>query len=133
MADKKFDLQIMCPDRTFFKGEADMIELTTIEGQIGIYPGHIPLATVLAPGVMTIHNNGEEKKAALHSGIVEIQPYKVMILAEIAEWPDEIDLKRAEEAKVRAERRLGGDRSGIDVQRAEFALRKSLIRISIKS
>ena len=56
MADKKFDLQIMCPDRTFFKGEADMIELTTIEGQIGIYPGHIPLATVLAPGVMTIHN-----------------------------------------------------------------------------
>lgn len=133
MADKKFDLQIMCPDRTFFKGEADMIELTTTEGQIGIYPGHIPLATVLAPGVITIHNDGEEKKAALHSGIVEIQPYKVMILAEIAEWPDEIDLKRAEEAKVRAERRLGGDRSGIDVQRAEFALRKSLIRISIKS
>ncbi|MGN0378312.1 MAG: ATP synthase F1 subunit epsilon [Butyrivibrio sp.] len=132
MADKKFDLQIMCPDRTFFKGEADMIELTTIEGQIGIYPGHIPLATVLAPGVMTIHNNGEEKKAALHSGIVEIQPYKVMILAEIAEWPDEIDLKRAEEAKIRAERRLGGDHSGIDLQRAEIALRKSLIRIAIK-
>ena len=132
MADKKFDLQIMCPDRTFYRGAADMLEFTTTEGQLGIYPGHIPLATVLAPGIMTIHNDGQEKKAALHSGIVQIEPYKVMILAEVAEWPDEIDLKRAEEAKIRAERRLGGDRSGIDVQRAELALRKSLIRISIK-
>lgn len=131
MADNKFELKVMCPDRTFYEGEADMIEMNTSEGYIGVYPGHIPLATIIAPGIMVIHDNGEEKKAALHSGFVQIEQHRIMILAEIAEWPDEIDIKRAEEAKIRAERRLSGSESGIDVQRAEAALRRSLTRISL--
>lgn len=58
---------------------------------------------------------------------------KISIFAEIAEWPDEIDENRAREAKIRAERRISGDKSGIDLQRAEIALKKSLIRISLKN
>ena len=122
----------MSPDRTFFKGEADMVELCTVEGEIGVYYGHIPLATVLTPGIMTIHNNGEIKKAALHSGFAKIDQDKIMILAEVAEWPDEIDINRANEAKIRAERRLDGSQSGIDIQRAEAALKRSLTRIALK-
>ncbi len=132
MADNKFTLEVMCPDRTFFKGQADMVEMSTSEGYIGVYPGHIPLATVLSPGVMVIHNDGEERRAALHSGFAEITQDKIMVLAEVAEWPDEIDLNRAEEARIRAERRLAGAESGIDIQRAEAALKRSLTRISIK-
>lgn len=132
MADKKLELEIMSPDRTFFKGEADMVELCTVEGEIGVYYGHIPLATVLTPGIMTIHNNGEIKKAALHSGFAKIDQDKIMILAEVAEWPDEIDINRANEAKIRAERRLDGSQSGIDIQRAEAALKRSLTRIALK-
>ncbi|MDD6339450.1 MAG: ATP synthase F1 subunit epsilon [Butyrivibrio sp.] len=132
MADKKFELEVMCPDRTFFKGEADMVELCTVEGEIGVYPGHIPLAAVLTPGIMTIHNDGEVKKAALHSGFVKISQDSIMVLAEIAEWPDEIDINRANEAKLRAERRLDGSKSGIDIQRAEAALKRSLTRIALK-
>ncbi len=132
MADNKFKLSVMCPDRIFFNGEADMVEMNTTEGYIGVYQGHIPLATVLSPGVMVIHNNGKERKAALHSGFAEITPDKIMILAEAAEWPDEIDFKRAEEARNRAERRLAGSESGIDISRAEAALRRSLARISFK-
>lgn len=132
MADNKFKLSVMCPDRIFFNGEADMVEMNTTEGYIGVYQGHIPLATVLSPGVMVIHNNGKERKAALHSGFAEITPDKIMILAEAAEWPDEIDFKRAEEARNRAERRLAGSESGIDISRAEVALRRSLARISFK-
>ena len=52
MADNKFALKVMCPDRTFFEGEADMVEMNTTEGYIGVYPGHIPIATVLAPGIL---------------------------------------------------------------------------------
>ena len=122
----------MCPDRTFFEGEADMVEMNTTEGYIGVYPGHIPIATVLAPGILVIHNDGELKRAALHSGFARISPDNIMILAEVAEWPDEIDLNRAEEARVRAERRLSGTESGIDIKRAEAALKRSLTRISIK-
>lgn len=132
MADNKFALKVMCPDRTFFEGEADMVEMNTTEGYIGVYPGHIPIATVLAPGILVIHNDGESKRAALHSGFARISPDNIMILAEVAEWPDEIDLNRAEEAKVRAERRLSGTESGIDIKRAEAALKRSLTRISIK-
>ena len=132
MADNKFALKVMCPDRTFFEGEADMVEMNTTEGYIGAYPGHIPIATVLAPGILVIHNDGELKRAALHSGFARISPDNIMILAEVAEWPDEIDLNRAEEARVRAERRLSGTESGIDIKRAEAALKRSLTRISIK-
>ena len=132
MADNKFALKVMCPDRTFFEGEADMVEMNTTEGYIGVYPGHIPIATVLAPGILVIHNDGETKRAALHSGFARISPDNIMILAEVAEWPDEIDLNRAEEARVRAERRLSGTESGIDIKRAEAALNRSLTRISIK-
>lgn len=132
MADNKFALKVMCPDRTFFEGEADMVEMNTTEGYIGVYPGHIPIATVLAPGILVIHNDGELKRAALHSGFAGISPDNIMILAEVAEWPDEIDLNRAEEARVRAERRLSGTESGIDIKRAEAALKRSLTRISIK-
>ena len=132
MADNKFALKVMCPDRTFFEGEADMVEMNTTEGYIGLYPGHIPIATVLSPGILVIHNNGESKRAALHSGFARISPNDIMILAEVAEWPDEIDLNRAEEARVRAERRLSGSESGIDIKRAEAALKRSLTRISIK-
>lgn len=132
MADNKFALKVMCPDRTFFEGEADMVEMNTTEGYIGVYPGHIPIATVLAPGILVIHNDGELKRAALHSGFARISPDNIMILAEVAEWPDEIDLNRADEARVRAERRLSGTESGIDIKRAEAALKRSLTRISIK-
>ncbi len=133
MADKMFELDIMCPDRSFYHGNASMVEFNTTEGYMGVYPGHIPLATVLAPGILVIHENGENKKAALHSGFAKITQDKIMILAEVAEWPDEIDINRAEEARVRAERRISGKESGIDIKRAEAALKRSLTRINLKN
>lgn len=133
MADKVLELEVMCPDRTFYHGNATMVEFNTTEGYIGVYPDHIPLATVLASGIMTIHEeDGSEKQAAVHEGFAKITQDKIMMLAEIAEWPDEIDLNRAEEARIRAERRLDGKEAELDIQRAEIALKKSLTRISIK-
>ena len=132
MADKVMELEIMCPDRSFYKGDVTMVEFNTTEGYIGVYPEHIPLATVLATGVMTIHlEDGTTKQAALHEGFAKITKDKVMILAEVAEWPEEIDINRANEAKIRAERRLSGNESGMDIQRAEIALKKALTRITL--
>lgn len=134
MADenKVFDVEIITPDRVFFTGTATMIEFNTAAGELGVYARHIPLTTVLAPGVVTIHKQGEENIiAAVHSGFAEILPEKVTLLAEIAEWPNEIDKARAEAAKARAEERLANRTEAIDVKRAEFALRKALVRIDI--
>lgn len=131
MADKLFQVQVICPERVFFTGEADMLELKTTEGDIGILAGHIPLTAVIAPGVMRIMNGGEVKEAALHEGFVEILGDRVIVLAEACEWPEEIDINRANEAKIRAERRLKGAEGEIDEVRAELALRKSLVRIDL--
>ena len=134
MADdsRVFGVEIITPDRVFHKGEATMIEFNTAAGEIGVYKNHIPLTTVLAPGVVTIHKDGEDNViAAVHSGFAEILPDKVTLLAETAEWPDEIDVERAQAAKARAEERLANKTEAIDVQRAELALRRALVRMDI--
>lgn len=131
MAEKLFNVQVICPDRQFFNGDAEMLELKTTEGEIGILAGHIPLTAVLAPGVMRIINGDDVKEAALHDGFVEILGDRVIVLADSCEWPGEIDVNRAEEAKKRAEERLQNNSSDINEMRAEFALRKSLIRIDL--
>ena len=109
MADMKtFRLLVNTPDRVFYNDDVTMVELSTTEGEIGVYAEHIPLTSVLVPCVMNIHVDGDVKKAAVHGGI---------------------DVNRANEAKTRAERRLSSNDPHIDVVRAEAALKRSLARL----
>ena len=130
MADKLMDVKIMAPDRVFYEGQVSFIEFNTTEGIVGIYPKHIPMTVVVAPGVLKIvEDNGETKEAALHSGFVEVLGDSITILAESVEWPEEIDIKRAEEARIRAERRIKD--SAQDMNRAELALKRSVVRMQL--
>lgn len=132
MAKDCFTLKIVTPERTFYEGSATMLEMNTTEGEMGVYPRHIPMTVIIAPGVLNIYEEtGEEKKAALHAGFAEILPDQITILAEIIEWPSEIDEKRAEEARRRAEERLRTKAAGIDIIRAEAALHRALTRIDV--
>lgn len=133
MADmsKFFRLQVISPDRIFYDGDVELVELRTSEGEMGVLKGHIPLTAILVPGVLKIKEDGQEKVAALHDGFVEIFQDHMTILAESCEWPEEIDLRRAEEAKERAEKRISSGDANVNVARAELALRKSLIRIQL--
>ena len=128
MAKNLVDVEIITPDRVFYTGEATMIEFNTTEGEIGVYPNHIALTTVIASGIVTISTEEEQVKAAVHAGFAEILPDKVTLLAEIAEWPDEIDVKRAQAAEERARERLEKKDANLDVMRAEIALKKALVR-----
>jgi len=132
MAENTFKVSIITPERTFYEGEATMVEFNTVEGQIGVLPKHIPLTTVIAPGVCTITEPEGQKLAAIHAGLAEVLPDKVTLLAEIAEWPEEIDLERAKKAESRARERLAAKEQGLDVLRAEIALKKSLVRQDLK-
>ena len=127
-----FKLHVITPERRFYDGEASMVELTTTEGDIGVYRNHTPLTAIVAPGVLKIHEEGQVKEAALMSGFIEILPERITIMAEVAEWPDEIDSNRAEEARIRAERRLKEESGEIDTMRAELALRRALVRLSLR-
>ena len=126
---EKFKLTIVTPDREFFNEEADMVEFNTTEGEIGVYAGHAPLTVIVKPGVLAITQGDTVRNAALHAGFVQILPQEITILAEIIEWPGEIDETRANAAKQRAEGRLAERGGSIDVARAEAALMRSLTRI----
>lgn len=127
-----FKLQIVTPERVFYQGEAKMVELSTTEGDIGVYANHIPMTAIVAPGILKIHEESEVKKAALHAGFIQVLGQEITIMAEVIEWPDEIDVKRAEEARVRAERRLKDNQAELDVLRAKLALKRALTRLSAK-
>ena len=129
---RNFDLEIIAPDRVFYQGQASMIEFNTTEGEIGVLPGHIPMTVIIKPGIVTIYETGkDEKKAAVHAGFAEILQDKVTILAEIAEWPEEIDTERAEAAYERAQERLQQKDPGTDMVRAEAALLRAMARINL--
>ena len=106
-----------------------MVEFNTTEGEIGVYAGHAPLTVIVKPGVLAITQGDTVRNAALHAGFVQILPEEITILAEIIEWPGEIDETRANAAKQRAEGRLAERGGSIDVARAEAALMRSLTRI----
>lgn len=130
MADNLFKVKIVTPEKIFYEGEVEILEFNTTEGEIGIYKNHIPMTVIVKPGVITMTNGEDVKKAALHSGFVEILPDLVMVLAELVEWPDEIDVERAKTAGERARERIAKKENDVDMDRAQMALMKSIARIS---
>ncbi len=132
MADKNsFLLRIITPERLFYEKQVEMVEFNTTEGEIGVLPGHIPLTVIVKPGILDITEQEGDKVAALHAGFAEILPDRVTILAEIIEWPEEIDADRAQAAKERAEERLRSKTAETDIARAETALQRAVARIQV--
>lgn len=132
MAEKSsFLLRIVTPDRVFYENQVQMVEFNTTEGEIGVLPGHIPLTVIVKPGRLDITEAEGDKEAALHAGFAEILPDRVTILAEIIEWPEEIDAERAEAARERAEERLRTKTPETDLVRAETALQRAIARIQV--
>ncbi|MBO6206175.1 MAG: ATP synthase F1 subunit epsilon [Lachnospiraceae bacterium] len=129
MADTTFHLKVITPERIFFEAPVEMVEFNTTEGELGIYANHVPLTVIISPGVLTITTSEGEKKAALHAGFAEILQDKVTILAELIEWPGEIDENRATAAEQRARERIAARDDGVDLDRAEVALKRAIARI----
>jgi len=125
------EIKIIVPDGMFYDGVCDFIEFTSVSGRMGVYEEHIPMTTILEPCVVNIKNGSEGVKAAVLGGFVEIQKHSIIMLAEDANWPDEIDIERAKAAKERAEHRLQTKSKDTDMLRAEAALKRAMARISV--
>lgn len=127
-------LQILTPEKQFFDDMVEIVVVKGMEGSIGVMYDHEPFVTPLGIGMVKIKQKGESMYAALSQGFIETMEDKIVILADTAEWPQEIDLKRAEEAKKRAEERLKRrHEKEIDTIRAEIALKKAITRIDVSS
>ncbi len=131
MAEETFRLKIITPERTFYEDDVLMVEFNTTEGEIGIYKNHVPTTVIIKPGVLTITTADEEKTAALHSGFAEILQDDVTIIAEVVEWPNEIDEERANKAKERAQQRIDEKEEATDMDRATAALLRAVTRINV--
>ena len=123
--------EIVSQDRMVFAGDADIVVLPGAAGEMGILPGHAPVLTSLKFGIIKIRQKGKEEVFTVAGGIAEVQPQIVTVLADAAENVEEIDIARAEAARVRAEEALAkGVPADPDAYlKMEAALRKSNLRL----
>jgi len=110
---------------------AEEMQIPGKDGYLGILPGHAPLITEIAVGEITYRNNGYTHHLAVAWGFAEVLPDKVTVLAETAERSEDIDVKRAEEAKKRAEGLLNSSSPEIDFDRAGVALERAETRLKV--
>jgi len=126
-----FYLEIVTPDRKFFSGEVESLILTTLDGEMGILRGHIPMVAAVDSGPVRIRHNGEWLVAAVSPGFIQVKGDKCIMLVDTAEWPHEIDINRALAAKRRAEERLHQRRSQVEYLRSQAALSRALARLKV--
>ena len=132
MAENKITLKIVTPTRELYNSPVDMVIMRTKSGDVGILHGHQPMVTVLDYGILRIQNDGDEElKATVFGGFAEIDSETITILSDAAEWPDEIDVHRAQAAKERAEKRLREQNTDTDLMRVQLSLRRALIRLDV--
>ncbi len=126
-----FQLEIVTPEKLVAKGVAEEIQIPGKSGYLGILPGHAPLITELAVGVITYRAHGETKRLSVAWGFAEVLQDKVTILAETAERPEEIDVARARKARERAEQLLKSTDPQTDYGRAEGDLQRAETRLNV--
>ncbi|KNZ43099.1 ATP synthase F1 subunit epsilon [Acetobacterium bakii] len=126
-----FRLKIIAPTGVFYDGQVERIVLRGCEGEFAVLAEHTPLTTILAVGTFNmILGDNQHKSGTLLGGLVTVTPRETIVLTDAAEWPEDIDLNRAREAKERAEQRLKDDK--FDAARAQAALERAIARISTK-
>lgn len=128
---KTFHLEIIATDRIFFQGECEHLVIRAIDGLIGIMAGHEPLVTSLPTGEMKYMVGGEWHYAAISGGFIQVMPDLAVILADSCELPEEIDIKRAEEAKERAAEMLRQKQSIKEYYQTQAALNRAINRLKI--
>ena len=130
MADT-FEFEIVTPEKLVVRDVAEEMQIPGKNGYLGILPGHAPLITELAVGEISYRNQGYTHRLAVAWGFAEVLPSKVTVLAETAERADEINVRRAEEAKQRAEERLKSADPNTDFDHAEQALQRADARLQV--
>jgi F-type H+-transporting ATPase subunit epsilon len=118
------ELEIVTPAGVVLRESVDEVEAPGVEGHFGVLPGHRPFMSQLRAGELRYRTGKENHFVAVHWGFAEVLPYKVTVLVETAELAEDIDLKRAETAKRRAEERLKqfGTAYDMDTAKADYDL-----------
>jgi F-type H+-transporting ATPase subunit epsilon len=125
-------LEIVTPEAIVFSEDVHMVTLPAIEGQIGVYPQHVRLITLIVPGEIIISGAGEDRFLAVGEGLVEISGDEVVIVTDMAIPADHIDEAKAEEARERAAARLNEKLEDEEVATVNASLARSLAQLEVK-
>ncbi|MBG86914.1 MAG: ATP synthase F1 subunit epsilon [Verrucomicrobiales bacterium] len=125
-------LEIVTPEARVYSDEVDMVTLPGKEGEMGIYPNHIPLMTQVAAGEIIARKAGQESYLAVGDGFVEITGEKVAVMTDMAVEADNIDEAQAEEARKRAEARLAEKLNDEEAAMVQAALAQSIAQLDVK-
>lgn len=127
---EKIHLEIVTPEKHLFSGDVDSVTVPANTGYLGILPGHAPLLAELGIGEIEYKIGGRTEYMFCSWGFIEVLPDRVILLAQAAEMGSDIDVKRAEEARARAEGLLHSSKVDVDFDRAQMALMRAISRLS---
>jgi len=127
----EFLVEILTPERSFFCEMVESVILPTSDGKMSILKGHETMVISVLPGELQINKAKKWLSCSVAPGFVEVRPDETIIFTQAAEWPEEIDIKRAEEAKERAEERLRQRLSEKEYMSNKIALARAMTRLSL--
>ena len=128
---KQILLEIVTPHRLELQKNVDYLVAPTVDGTVGVLPGHIRLITQLATGVLRYQIDGNDSYMAVSEGFMEVTPHKVIILAEVADLPENVDVDQALEEKRQAEEAFHHLLNGINFAQAEIALERAAAKLEL--
>ena len=125
-------LEIITPEGIAFSEDVHLVTLPAVEGEMGVYPGHVRLITQLVPGEIIVSKDGQDRFLAVGEGLVEIAAARVAILTNMAISAENIDEAKVEEARARAAARLSEKISDEEVATVNASLARSLAQLQVK-
>ena len=133
MAENKVHIRIITPEEVKVDEPADLVIMRCTTGDMGVLPGHEPRSAVLNYGALRIITGRLERRIAVYGGLATIQDDVLTVLAHDAEWPEDIDIDRANTDREHAEQRLQERTDDIELQNDQLLLRRALVQIEVSS
>jgi F-type H+-transporting ATPase subunit epsilon len=125
-------LEIVTPEEKIYSEDVDMVTLPGTEGELGVYPKHVPLLTTLKPGELRVIKDGRETVMAVGEGFVEIKADGVSVLTDMALEPEKIDVAAAEKAVESAQAAMKEDHTAEEIAGIQASLHKALAQLHVK-
>ena len=128
-----FHLSIITPEHTFFEGDVDTLVFTTTDGEWCIMAGHQPMVINVIEGELRINQGDRVRWAASSAGFVTVMQDEVLVMLQTCEWPEEIDIRRAERDRHAAEEVLRQKKSMQEYALASSMLARAMVRLKVKN
>jgi len=133
MATEKMSLRIATPECVKYDDDADMVIMRCVTGDMGILPNHEQCSAILDIGVLRILNGDEERRIAVFGGIAQVRENAVTVLANDAQWPEDIDVSLVEAEHEKIQRRIQESVDSIQIQKDQVLLRRTFLQLEVSS